>query len=448
MKQYEAVVIGAGPGGYEAAVELGKAGIKTLLIEKRKEHIGGVCLNEGCIPTKNYLQSAQYVSKIPYFMNCGLALEWKGLNLMQLADTTRGLKNELRSGIVWLLDQAGVETMFGTATFIDAYTVDVAGEKIGFEKCLIATGAHVRETSILPLDGKKILSSNDIFELNTLPKSMIIVGGGAIGCEFATFFNAFGVEVTLIARGDQLLSGEDEDVAKTLLRAFKKSTIDVRLSTSIVNANVNEREVELQIMGEREESLRCELVLCAIGRDPYTEGLFPENAGVKQNEKGFIEINEAFQTTQEHIYAVGDCIDTPAFAHTAYVEARIAAHNMISGEANTNTHVNPSTIFSDPQIASCGLNEKEAREQGIAIEIKKAFFKVNAKAKILGDDAGFAKIIVCAQSGVILGAAIIGVEATEIIHEMVIAIEKKLTAKELIAMIHVHPSVSEIIRYL
>ena len=178
------------------------------------------------------------------------------------------------------------------------------------------------------------------------------------------------------------------------------------------------------------------------------EGLNLENAGIKRNEKGFIAVNKAFQTMQSHIYAVGDCIDTPAFAHTAYAEARIAAHNISSGESNTNTHINPSTIFSNPPIASCGMTEKEAKEQGRPIEIKKAFLKVNAKAKILGDDSGFAKIIICSESNVILGAAIIGVEATEIIHEMVVAIEKKLTAKELIGMIHVHPSVSEIVRYL
>ncbi|MDO9208906.1 MAG: NAD(P)/FAD-dependent oxidoreductase, partial [Sulfuricurvum sp.] len=246
----------------------------------------------------------------------------------------------------------------------------------------------------------------------------------------------------------QLLSGEDEDISKTLLRAFKKSNIRVLTSATVEKAEVNEEGVGLWIQGETQEHIQCELVLCAIGRDPYTQGLNLENAGVKRNTKGFIEINGAFQTAQKHIYAVGDCIDTPAFAHTAYAEARIAAHNILNGGLDTNTHINPSTIFSHPQIASCGLREKEAKEQGIKIDVKKAFFKVNAKAKIKGDDSGFAKIIICSDSNVILGAAIIGVEATEIIHEMVVAVEKKLTAKELIGMIHVHPSVSEIIRYL
>lgn len=448
MKHFDAVVIGAGPGGYEAAIQLGKAGVKTLLIDKNKERIGGTCLNEGCISTKNYLESAGYVSKAPYFQECGLDLLIKGFDLGHLREKTVGLKNELRSGVVWQLDQAGVEILYGSAAFRDDHTMDLSGEIISFDKCIIATGGKVREVPVLPLDGIRIVSSNEIFELDALPKSIVIVGGGAIGCEFATFFNAFGVDVTLIARGTQLLSGEDEDVAKTLLRAFKKSGIKVMTSSSVQKVKVTKQGVELDVAGEIEEKIKCELVLCAIGRDPNTEDISIDNAGVQHDAKGFIMVNDAFQTVQKHIYAIGDCIDTPAFAHTAYAEAKIAAVNIINGGNNSNIHITPSSIFTNPQIASCGLREKEAKEQGIAIEVKKAFFKVNAKAKINGDDSGFVKILICSQSGIILGASIIGAEATEVIHELIIAVEKKLTASELASMIHVHPSVSEIIRYL
>lgn len=448
MKQYDAIVIGAGPGGYESAIELGRAGLKTLLIDKSKERIGGTCLNEGCISTKNYLESASYALKASYFSDCGLDVQINGLDLEHLRERTISLKNELRSGVIWLLDQAGVETLYGEATFVDANTIDVSGEKIGFEKCIIATGAKVRETPLLPLDGKRILSSRDVFELTTLPKSIAIVGGGAIGCEFATFFNSFGVNVTLIARGTQLLSGEDEDISKTLVRAFKKSGIIVMTSTSILNVHVHTEGVTLRVQGQIEEDIECELVLSAIGRDPYIQELHLENAGVQLSHNGFICVNDFFQTIQPNIYALGDCIDTPAYAHTAYSEAKIAARNLINGGTECNHHINPSTVFSNPQIASCGMSEKEANEQGKAIYIKKAFFKANAKAKIKGDDSGFVKMIVCAHSNVILGAAIIGGEATEIIHEMVMAVEKKLTSQELTNMIHVHPSVSEIFRYL
>ncbi|MDP3465680.1 MAG: FAD-dependent oxidoreductase, partial [Sulfuricurvum sp.] len=169
MKEYEVVVIGAGPGGYEAAIELGRAGIQTLLIDKGKERIGGTCLNEGCIPTKNYLQSAEYVSKASYFKECGIEMEMKGLDIGKLSEKTVHLKNELRSGVVWLLEQAGVDMMYGSASFIDAHTVDVSGERIGFEKAIIATGAQTREVSVLPIDGKHIISSREVFELDHLP---------------------------------------------------------------------------------------------------------------------------------------------------------------------------------------------------------------------------------------------------------------------------------------
>ncbi|MFH0709772.1 MAG: dihydrolipoyl dehydrogenase [Pseudomonadota bacterium] len=448
MKHFDAVVIGAGPGGYEGAIELGRAGLKTLLIDKSKDRIGGTCLNEGCISTKNYLESASYASKAAYFSDCGLEMEVKGLDMERLRQKTLALKNELRSGVVWRLEQAGVETFFGEASFIDFHTIDVSGEKIGFEKCIIATGAKVRETPLLALDGKRILSSREVFELTALPKSIVIVGGGAIGCEFATFFNAFGVKVTLIARGIQLLSGEDEEISKALLRSFKKSAITVMTSTSILKAQVHTDGVTLSVQGEMEETIECELVLCAIGRDPYTQELHLENAGVQLSHKGFIRVNDSFQTIQPNIYALGDCIDTPAYAHIAYSEAKIAAHNLISGGTQCNDHINPTTVFSNPQIASCGLSEKGAQAQERAIHVKKAFFKANAKAKINGDDSGFVKMIVCSQSDVILGASIIGGEATEMIHEMVVAVEKKLTSKELTNMIHVHPSVSEIFRNL
>ncbi len=448
MKHFDAVVIGAGPGGYEAALELGRAGLKTLLIDKNKERIGGTCLNEGCIPTKNYLQSAEYASKVSYFSDCGLALEYKGLNLQRLAEKTVALKNEIRSGVVWMLDQAGVEMMYGCASFVDAQCIDVAGEQIRFDKCIIATGSQSREVLELPQNGKTIISSREVFDLEHLPKSIAIIGGGPIGCEFATFFNAFGVEVTLIGRGPQLLSAEDDDVSKALLRAFKKSGIRVLTSSSVQKAVVKDDSVELVVTGETQETFQCDLVLSAIGRDPYTKELNLEKAGVVCTSKGFVAVNAAFQTSQNHIYAIGDCIDTLAFAHTAYAEAKISAYNIINKAQTANVHITPSTIYSHPQIASCGVREKEAHEQGRGIDVKKAFYKANAKAKILGDDSGFAKLIVCADTDVILGATIIGVEATEIIHEIVVAVEMKLTYHEIREMIHAHPSVSEIVRYL
>jgi len=448
MKQFEAVVIGAGPGGYEAALKLAQAGVKTLLIDKNKERIGGTCLNEGCISTKAYLQSAEYVSKASFFNDCGVEIEVKGLDLKRLKEKTIELKDELRLGVDWQLDQAGVEILCGSASFIDANTLEVLAEKIGFEKCIIATGSQPRKHPLLHVDAKQIISSREVFELEKMPSSITIVGGGPIGCEFATFFNAFGVDVTLIVRGPQLLSAEDEDISHALLKAFEKKSIKVMTSAVVRSVDMHEDGVELGLKAGSGECIKSELVLCATGRIPYVDDLHIERAEIEQDEKGFIKVNASFESTQKHIYAVGDCINTLAFAHTAYKEARIAAHNIISGESATNRNITPTTIFTNPAVSSCGLREKEAKVQGRPVEVKKAFYKVNAKAKIHGDDSGFVKMIICPNSGVILGASIIGEEATEIIHEMVLAVERKLTAKELKEMIHAHPSVSEIIGYL
>ena len=447
MKEYDVVVIGAGPGGYETALKVADAGKKTLLIERSKEHIGGVCLNAGCIPTKNYLQSANFILRAPYFKECGASIEIKEFNLEQLREKTISLIKEIRSGVVWMLDQAKVELLYGSASFVDANTIEVLGKKITFKKCVIATGSYARELPQLPFDSKRVLSSTDIFELKSLPKSIAIVGGGPIGCEFATFFNALGVEVTMIVRGTQLLSKEDEDISKVLLRAFKKRNIRVILSATVSKSEMKNESVKLFISSQEDENIECEVILSASGRIPYSDGLNLENASVKQDAKGFIEVKPSFRSSQKNIYAIGDCINTLAFAHTAYAEARITAQNIIGNNDKINNHITPTAIFSNPAVASCGLNQTEAKKQELEVEIKKVYFKVNAKAKIDGDDSGFVKIIVSTHSGVILGASIIGVEATEIIHEMVIAVEEKLTIKEIESIIHVHPSVSEIMRY-
>ena len=210
---------------------------------------------------------------------------------------------------------------------------------------------------------------------------------------------------------------------------------------------MTESGVELTVVGEGAQQLSCELLLCATGRRPNTEGLEPERAGVTFDEKGFIAVDETFRTLRPHIFAIGDCISTPAYAHTAAEEGRIAARNLIGG-SERNLHITPSLIFSQPQLASCGLSEKEAAAEGRSVEVRKAYFKANSKAKLMGDDSGVAKVLIDPESGTLLGAAITGMEATEIIHELLLAIEQKLTLDEVKEMIHGHPTVSEIVRYL
>lgn len=447
MKNYEVVVIGAGPGGYQCALELGKAGVKTLLIEKIKEKVGGTCLNVGCIPTKNYLESASFASQIEHFKSMGLELEYKGLNLQELREKTIALKTEIRGGVLWTLEQANVQMLYASATFLDSTTIEADGERISFEKCVIATGSQVRELPQLSLDSKKIIFSSDVFELSTLPKSIAIIGAGAIACEFATFFNAFGVKVHLIGRSSRLLSKEDVDISKALTRVFKRSGIEVSTSVNLVKSEVNEESVKLFFDGDK-ESLEVPLVLNAAGRVPRCNALNLENAGVTQNEKGYIQVNPSFETSQKNVFALGDCVDTPAFAHTAYSEAKIVAHNLTNDISKVNEHISPSTIFTNPQCASFGLKEDQLKERGVEYEVRKAYFKANAKAKIHGDDSGFAKLLMDSKSGLILGASVLGTQATEIIHELLVATENGVSVEELKSVTHAHPTVSEIITYL
>ncbi len=449
MDKYEVIIIGAGPGGYQAALELGQVGKKVLLIDKAKEYIGGTCLNVGCIPTKNYLHNAEFISKIEHFIESGVNLQYGGLDLKRLQTKTAALIDEIRSGVVWMLDQNSVELLYGKAIFLDHQTIKVNDTSLEFEKCIIATGSKPRALELLPFDGQQIISSNNIFTLESLPKSIAIIGSGAIGCEAASFFNAFGVKVTLLSRGEMILSKEDIDVSKALKRVFKRTGIELIDSASIKSVNKSADGIELSIESHNQEQvIKCDVVLSVSGRIPNTHELKLENAGVQLDSKGFIKIDNAFKSSNSNIYAVGDCIDTPGLAHTAYKEGKITAYNIINSDSKTNTHISPSTVYTNPQIASCGLKESDAKNQGLDIDVKKVYFKANAKAKILNDDSGFAKIILAKESGTILGAAIIGVEATEIIHELVFAVEKKLTIDELRDVIHAHPSVSEIISYL
>ncbi|MHC3994804.1 dihydrolipoyl dehydrogenase family protein [Thiomicrolovo sp. ZZH C-3] len=445
MKTYDTVVIGAGPGGYEAALELGRAGIATLLIEEQKVRIGGTCLNEGCIPAKQYLEAADFASKAAFFRELDVVETTTALALGRLKAKTVALRDEIRSGMVWMLDRAGVELMYGRAAFTDAHTLEVDGEPVAFEHCIIATGSEVRQIPALPADGKRIITSREVFDLERLPASVAIVGGGPIACEFATFFSAFGTDVTLIIRGTQLLSAEDEDVSKALMRAFRQRGITIITGAAPEKAEADGTGVQLHLGGQ--EPLACDLVLSAIGRTPRTGTLMLENAGVNCDGKGFIDVNPMFRSSAPHIYAVGDCIATQADAHTASAEGRIAAKN-IAGSTLNNQHLSPSATFSEPAVARCGMTERKALEQGRDVVIKKAYFKANAKAKIMGNDAGFAKLVVDAATGTILGAAIVGIGAAEVIHLPAMAVELERTADELKSMIRIHPTLSEIVTAL
>lgn len=440
---YDIVVIGAGPGGKNASVHLAKAGKKVCLIEKFEKHIGGTCLNEGCIPAKLYLESVSYLGKKAYLESCGLKIENVSFDMLSLNLKKENLLDQLRSGAMANIKKAGIELVFGEAVFESENSVRLNKESIKADKFIIASGSTHRPHPLLVVDKKQIISSDEVFGLEKIPSSVIVVGGGAIGCEFATFFNSLGVKVHIVEFTPNLVPAEDGDVSSTLKREMERKGIKISLSTNVTAYDKKENSVTLSLQTSKGETTdEAELILVSIGRIPYTQKLKLENANVK-SELGFVTVDENLRTTNPNIYALGDVIATPALAHVAYDEAKVVAHNLLNTSQIKPSSVIPFVTFCQPQVASVGLHERELSDKNIEYEVVKSFFKSSAKAKIKGDDGGFIKLFCEKESGVILGGAMVGNDTTELIHEILIAVNKKLTKKNLREMVFAHPTLSE-----
>lgn len=441
MKSYDVVVIGAGPGGYEISSLLAKEGKSVCLIEKNA--IGGTCLNEGCVPAKQYLESATYIAKQSYMQSCGVLTENLSLNMATLKSKKAELIEQLQNGICGKLKRAKVEIIYGIASFVNENSIKVNDEIITADKFVIASGSVHRPHPLLHIDGKQIISSKEVFELEIVPSSILIVGGGAIGCEFATFFASLGVRVHIAEFTENIVPAEDVDVSKGLKRELEKKGIKITLKANVTEYTCKKNSVAIKMdtpKGEVEEEY--ELVLVSIGRAPNTQGLNLEAANV-QSERGFITVNEHLLTSNPNVYAIGDVIPTPALAHMACHEAKIACNNITADTNLMCSNVVPFVTFCQPQVASVGKNEKTLKTENIEYKAIKHFYKSSAKAKIKGNDGGFIKLLIDKNSGVILGGSMIGNDTTELIHQILIAVNSKLTCKELSDMIFAHPTLSE-----
>ena len=440
MESYDLIVVGAGPGGYVSAIYGAKHGLKTALIEK-DERLGGTCLNVGCIPTKTMIETAVLMRKIKHAKDFALSVPGVELNFPKLFKRKARVVDRLTKGIAFLMKENNIDVYRGTGAFRDRETVTVNGETtLKFKNCIIATGSVSANLPHIQADGKWILNSSALLSRESLPESLVVIGGGVIGVEFASVFSSFGVPVTILEMMDQLVPGMDRDVAEELRKALKK--IKVKVHTGAKVSSALDGVVTFEKDGEAHE-IPAETVLLSVGRKPNTEGL-SLNALEIETERGHIPVNEHLRTAVPGIYAIGDVIDTPKLAHLASREGLKAVHHILGIQDDEDIVTPcPAVVYSYPEIASVGLTVFQGESRGLAVEAVSFPLTANSKAYVEGIKSGFVKVVSEKGSGRILGVHIIGGKASEMIGEATLAVREGRTVEEMGRMIHPHPTVSE-----
>ncbi len=442
---YDLLVIGAGPGGYVAAIRASQLGLKSAVVEK--EAPGGVCLNWGCIPSKALIHQAEMVHSLADMQKIGVGVDVSTLDYSKVHEKSRVAANKLSKGVQGLLKKNKIDYIEGVATFVGPHELSIDGEKtVTATNVLIATGSRPREIGAFPFDHKKVMSSRDMLSLTSLPASLLILGAGAIGMEFAYVMNAFGVEVTVIEMLDQLLPIEDADAVDIIGKAFKRYGIKMMTGTTAKTLSTKGKSVTLTVADASgtEQDLSADMLLVAVGRAPNTEDLGLENVGVR-TERGFVEIGDYYQTGVEGIYAIGDVTSSPLLAHVASKEGEIAVEHIAGHkpEARIDPEMIPSAVYCEPQIGSFGLTEKAAEAKGVAYKTALFPYRGAGKSVAVEKSDGIVKIVYDEKSREILGAHAAGANATEIIHELLLAKRAELLPEDIATMIHAHPTLSE-----
>jgi dihydrolipoamide dehydrogenase len=446
MENYDIAIIGGGPGGYIAAIRAAQLNKKVVLIEK--EHLGGVCLNWGCIPTKALLKSAELFQKIRHAKDYGIIVNEPSFDLKKIVQRSRDISTQLTSGIKSLLKKNKVMVIDGTAVLgtDKVVNIDSNGQKISIkaQNIIIATGARSRILDEFKPDGKQIITSKEAMIMDKLPKSMIIVGSGAIGIEFASFYNSLGTNVTIIEVKNRILQAEDEEISLMAQKTFEKKGIKIHTNSKLLNHSKTQDHIviEVEIEGKKHK-IQAETLLMAVGIVGNTENLNLEKTNIKI-EKGHIVTNQFMQTDEQGIYAIGDVTSAPWLAHKASHEGIIAVETIAGLKVHPIEKRNiPGCTYSSPQIASVGLTEEQAKKAGYQVKIGKFPSIANGKALVDGCTEGMIKTIFDVKTGELLGAHLIGEEVTELIQGYVIARTMEGTELDLINTIFPHPTLSE-----
>lgn len=447
---YDLIVIGSGPGGYVAAIRAAQLGLKTAIVER--ESLGGICLNWGCIPTKALLKSAQVFEYINHAADYGITVGGPKADFEGIVKRSRGVADGMSKGIQFLMKKNKIDVIQGTGVLKKGGKVDVtdaAGKKTEYsaKHIILATGARSRELPNVKQDGKKVIGYREAMTLPKQPGSMIVMGSGAIGMEFAYFYATLGTKVTVVEFLDNILPREDKDVSKEMEKIMKKKGLEILTSTAVekVDASGAKCKVTLKAKDGKTSQVECDVVLSAVGIATNIEGIGLEQVGVK-TDKGLVVVDDYYRTNVPGVYAIGDIVKGPALAHVASAEGitcveKIAGHNPEPIDYNNI----PSCTYCIPEVASVGLTEEQAKEKGYQVKVGKFPFSASGKASAAGAKEGFVKVIFDAKYGEFLGCHMVGSNVTEMIAEAVVARKLETTGHEIIKSIHPHPTMSEAI---
>tara|TARA_R110002051_G_scaffold166088_2_gene237040 strand:+ start:1605 stop:2981 length:1377 start_codon:yes stop_codon:yes gene_type:complete len=442
MSKYDVIVLGTGPGGYVTAIRASQLGLKTAVIEK--ESLGGVCLNWGCIPTKALLKSAQVFEYLKHAEDYGLSVKGADKDFAAVVKRSRGVAEGMSKGVQFLMKKNKIDVIEGYGKIKPGKKVDVDGKEYSADHIIIATGARSRELPSLPQDGKTVIGYREAMTLAEQPKKMIVVGSGAIGVEFASFYNSMGTDVTIVEFLPNVVPVEDEDVSKQFERSFKKAGIKIMTNSSVEKVEKTKNGVKAYVKTKKgEEILEADVVLSAVGIKTNIENIGLEDVGIVVDRDKII-VNEWYQTNMPGYYAIGDVTPGPALAHVASAEGITCVEKIAGVHAEAIDYGNiPGCTYATPEIASVGMTEKQAKEAGYELKVGKFPFSASGKASAAGTKDGFVKVIFDAKYGEWLGCHMIGAGVTDMIAEAVLGRKLETTGHEVLKTIHPHPTMSE-----
>lgn len=449
---YDVIVIGSGPGGYVAAIRAAQLGLKTACIDKNPA-LGGTCLNIGCIPSKTLLHASELFRLLSHEgKTYGIEAEKCTYNFRQMMDRKQNVVKSFNEGISFLFKKNKIASFIGTGTLTSPTTVDVqngsAKQTLTARYFILATGSEPLALPFLPFDEKRIVSSTGALSLEKVPKKMLVIGAGVIGVELGSVYSRLGAEVTFIEFLDKICPTFDDSISKALQQILTQQGMHFHLSSKVTAADVNPDQITLKVEKKQggKEEFQADVVLTSIGRKPYTQGLGLQNIGITPTSKGTIPIDGQFRTAVPNIYAIGDIVDGPMLAHKASEEG-IAVSEIIAGHHPSIEYLAiPNIVYTDPEVASVGMTEAEAKNLGLSIKTGQFPFKANSRARCIAKEDGFVKIVAEEKTDRVIGVHILGQNASELIAEGVLAIQKKTTALELANTCHGHPTLSEAIK--